>query len=78
MNLPRELDFTLEARNADECRKMLQVGGSRYDDVYIPKVYPKLSSHRILTMEFIEGVKVRLYRQVETCTIRVKIQLSVT
>jgi len=49
----REIDYTAEASNA-------QLFGDLYaqiPDVYVPKVYPDLSSTRILTMEWIEGVR---------------------
>lgn len=58
-NLPRELDFTLEARNAEECRAMLEeVGGEVARVVHVPHVYPRLSSSRVLSMEYVEGVLV--------------------
>ena len=56
-NLPRELDFTREAQNADECRAMLATaGGDLARRVHVPEVYPDLSSSRVLSMEFIDGV----------------------
>lgn len=49
-----ELDYTKEAWNAERfCRNF---AGDPM--VHIPKVYPGFSSRRVLTMEFIDGVKV--------------------
>lgn len=51
--LLRELDFTREERN------MQQFAHNLSDDptVHIPRTYPKLCSARVLTMEYIEGIK---------------------
>ncbi|MGH7808397.1 MAG: ABC1 kinase family protein [Thermodesulfobacteriota bacterium] len=50
----RELDFTIEAANAERFRTSFN-GNS---DIYFPKIYDELSSKRILTMDFVEGVKI--------------------
>lgn len=49
-----ELDFDREARMMDEIR------GNFADDptVIIPTVYPEASSERVLTMEYVEGIKI--------------------
>jgi ubiquinone biosynthesis protein len=49
-----ELDYRIEASN------MAHLTGMYYDDprVYIPKVYDEASTTRILTMEFVNGIKV--------------------
>jgi ubiquinone biosynthesis protein len=51
--LLRELDYTIEAYNARRLARVL----APIDDVHVPTVEPKLSSGRVLTLEFIEGVK---------------------
>jgi ubiquinone biosynthesis protein len=51
--LVRELDYTIEAYNARRLARVL----SRVDGVHVPVVEPVLSSDRVLTAEFIEGVK---------------------
>jgi ubiquinone biosynthesis protein len=51
--LLRELDYTIEAYNARRLERVL----ARIERVHIPAVEPKLSSGRVLTLEFIEGVK---------------------
>jgi ubiquinone biosynthesis protein len=50
----RELDFTTEAANAERFRRSFN-GDS---DIYFPKIYEELSGKRILTMDFVEGVKI--------------------
>ncbi len=49
----RELDFRREARHIQEFAR--QFAGN--PAVHIPRVYPEYSSRRVLTMEFIEGIK---------------------
>ncbi|MGA2410561.1 MAG: AarF/ABC1/UbiB kinase family protein [Candidatus Binataceae bacterium] len=49
--VPAQLDFLREARNMDELRaRLLQRG-----DVVIPQVFWRLTTARVLTMEFAEG-----------------------
>ncbi len=50
----RELDFTIEAANAEKFRT--NFNGN--PDIYFPRVYNELSGKRILTMDFVEGVKI--------------------
>jgi ubiquinone biosynthesis protein len=56
-----ELDYTLEAQNADELR------GNFGDDptVKIPKVYWDYTRWQVLTMEFIDGIKVSDHEAIE-------------
>jgi ubiquinone biosynthesis protein len=51
--LLRELDYTIEAYNARRLERVL----APIDGVHVPTVEPALSSDRVLTLEFIEGVK---------------------
>jgi ubiquinone biosynthesis protein len=53
-SIRRELDYTLEGRNMDRFAR--DFAGD--DSVYIPRVYWKFTSGRILTMELIDGIKV--------------------
>lgn len=48
-----ELDFTREARNIQQFARELQGNPS----VHIPKCYPELSTNRVLTMEYVQGIK---------------------
>jgi aarF domain-containing kinase len=54
-NLPRELDFNHEARNADRARTSLERFGDR---VVVPRVHSELSTSRILVMDFEPGVQI--------------------
>ena len=49
-----ELNYVKEAENAERFREMF----SRDARVHIPQVYKKYSAKRVLTMEFIRGVKI--------------------
>lgn len=50
----RELDFLNEASNARTFRKNLE----NEEKLKVPKVYSELTTERVLTMEYVEGVKV--------------------
>lgn len=50
----RELDFIIEGRSADKFAKLF----AKEPWVHIPKIYWDLTSKRVLTMEFIDGVKI--------------------
>ncbi len=49
-----ELDYTLEAQNADEFRENFSEDAT----VYIPEVYWDYTRWQVLTMEFIDGIKI--------------------
>ena len=52
--LPQELDFRKEADNAEKCKEMF-----KHDKrVYVPKVYKDLTTERVLTMTFENGIPV--------------------
>jgi ubiquinone biosynthesis protein len=51
--LEMELDYTLEAAHAE--RFAAQFLGEHY--LYVPKVYREVTTRRILTMEYIDGIK---------------------
>ncbi|GAB4820114.1 hypothetical protein N2152v2_007160 [Parachlorella kessleri] len=58
-NLPKELDFLHEASNSERCRANLDAPQSGVRGrVAVPAVDHARTSHRVITMEFIEGVKV--------------------
>ncbi|MEA1963067.1 MAG: AarF/ABC1/UbiB kinase family protein [Patescibacteria group bacterium] len=52
--IKQELDFVSEGRNIDKFR----VNFKNSETAYIPKVYWQLTTSRILTMEYIKGVKI--------------------
>lgn len=51
--MEQELDFGVEKANLDRFARMFQNDPA----VYVPKVYGDLSTGRVLTMEFVEGVR---------------------
>ncbi|XP_076156422.1 aarF domain-containing protein kinase 1 [Alosa pseudoharengus] len=53
-NMPLELDFLNEGRNAEEVAHMLK----HFDFLKVPKIHWDLSTKRILTMDFAEGGQV--------------------
>ncbi|MBI2650318.1 AarF/ABC1/UbiB kinase family protein [Candidatus Woesearchaeota archaeon] len=57
----RELDFRLEARNAKRFYENFK--GSK--TVHIPKVYDNLTTERILTLEFIEGIELHNIKEIK-------------
>ena len=57
LNLPLELDFTNERRNLVECARLLSKE-IKEGSVAVPIAVAELSSHRVLTMTFEEGVQV--------------------
>ncbi|EEQ88752.2 Atypical/ABC1 protein kinase [Blastomyces dermatitidis ER-3] len=52
-----ETDFENEANNSERMAKLIASEPRLRDRVYIPKVYRELSSRRVMTAEWIEGVK---------------------
>ncbi len=50
--LYEELDYILEAKNLEQFRSIFL---NQFDFVIVPKIYPELSTKRLLTMEWIEG-----------------------
>jgi aarF domain-containing kinase len=52
--VPMELDFLHEADNCDTIRHNFAAD----PDVIVPTVYRELTTRRVLTMEFIEGIKI--------------------
>ncbi|XP_032200694.1 aarF domain-containing protein kinase 1 isoform X2 [Mustela erminea] len=53
-NLPLELDFLNEGRNAEKVAQMLK----DFDFLKVPRIYWELSSKRVLLMEFVDGGQV--------------------
>jgi ubiquinone biosynthesis protein len=50
--ITREIDYTLEGRNIDRFKKNM----ASEKNVVIPKVYWRLSTKRVLTMEYMDGI----------------------
>jgi predicted unusual protein kinase regulating ubiquinone biosynthesis (AarF/ABC1/UbiB family)/nucleotide-binding universal stress UspA family protein len=53
-SLRRELDFRQEAANIERMRELL----SAYDRLDVPRLFPELSTSRLLVLEFVEGVPI--------------------
>ncbi|KAM6499388.1 ABC1 family domain containing protein [Amanita muscaria] len=56
-HLRRELDFIREANNANRTASYIESEPRLKGKVYIPKVYSEYSTKRVLTAEWIEGVR---------------------
>jgi predicted unusual protein kinase regulating ubiquinone biosynthesis (AarF/ABC1/UbiB family) len=56
-NIPQELDFINEGRNAERVAADF-VG---VEDIVVPKIYWEYTTRRVLTMEYIDGVKITDY-----------------
>jgi predicted unusual protein kinase regulating ubiquinone biosynthesis (AarF/ABC1/UbiB family) len=50
----REIDYVQEAMNADRFRHNF----SDHPQIIVPKVYPRYTTKRVLTMEYVPGIKV--------------------
>lgn len=58
-SLPKELDFLHEAKNSERCvQNFGNMSPYLAPFIIVPKVYWDLSTSRLLTMEFMEGVKI--------------------
>ncbi|KAJ5965316.1 hypothetical protein N7481_012030 [Penicillium waksmanii] len=55
--LSLETDFLNEADNSEQMARLVAGEPRLRDRVYIPKVFRELSSHRVMTAEWIEGVR---------------------
>ena len=53
-SLRRELDFTTEASMIERFR----VNHAEIDEVFIPSIYPEVSTEFVLTMDFVDGVRI--------------------
>ena len=52
-----ETDFENEAQNSERMSELVRSDSRLRDRVYIPKVYHELSSRRVMTAEWIEGIR---------------------
>ncbi|KAF9466710.1 atypical/ABC1/ABC1-B protein kinase [Collybia nuda] len=56
-HLRKELDFEEEAKNAQRTAEFVKAEPRLADNVYIPKVYPEYSTKKVMTAEWIEGIR---------------------
>jgi ubiquinone biosynthesis protein len=68
-SIHKELDFVREGRSADDFRRFFKKDGR----VHIPKVLWNLTTTKILTMEYIHGIKVSEYARLEAAGLDRKI-----
>lgn len=54
-NIPRELDFSQEGRNAE---KLVKIYGFKYKWLKVPSILWNLTTPRVLTMEYLDGGQV--------------------
>lgn len=69
----QELDFTQEAKNSEKCLdnfRKLSPHIAQY--VYAPRVYWSLSTSKLLTMEYIDGVQVDDLKAIQNLKIQPK------
>jgi ubiquinone biosynthesis protein len=59
--IEKEMDYTLEATSMERVARFYL----NEESVYIPKVYREVTTERVLTTEFIDGIKVSLLDQLE-------------
>lgn len=56
-----ELDYQKEGRNAEEFQKQL----SHREDIVVPRIFESYTTTNVLTMEFMEGVKINDFAQLD-------------
>ena len=61
-SLEREIDYTIEAANMERVAQQFLNDPT----IYIPKVFRETTSSRVLTMEFVEGIKVSDIDRIDT------------
>ncbi len=54
LTIRRELDYTLEASQAERFARLF----SENDSLYVPKIFRQTTCDSVLTMEYVEGIKV--------------------
>jgi ubiquinone biosynthesis protein len=59
--IKRELDFFIEASNAIQLRKNFEHNA----DLYVPRVYPEVSSKRVLVLETVEGIRIDEFERLD-------------
>ncbi|KAB8335095.1 AarF/ABC1/UbiB kinase family protein [Scytonema tolypothrichoides VB-61278] len=64
-----EIDYLNEGRNADTFRRNFRT----YDWVKVPRVYWRYTSSRVLTLEYVPGIKISQYEAIEAAGLDRKI-----
>lgn len=68
MILYQEIDYIKEGKNADRFRYNFE----NYSGIIVPKVYWEHTSHKVLTLEYLPGIKVDDRKTLQACGIDVK------
>jgi predicted unusual protein kinase regulating ubiquinone biosynthesis (AarF/ABC1/UbiB family) len=66
--LYQEIDYIREALNADRFRYNFR----QHPRIVIPGIYPKHTTRRVLTMDYVPGIKISDRQSLEACEINVK------
>jgi predicted unusual protein kinase regulating ubiquinone biosynthesis (AarF/ABC1/UbiB family) len=66
--LYQEIDYVREALNADRFRHNFR----HHARIRVPKIYPKHTTVKILTMDYVPGIKISDRQSLEACGINVK------
>ncbi len=60
-SLRNELDYCIEARNAEKIAKQFKTDPT----IHIPAIYGEYSTRTVLTMEFVQGLKLNQFEEIE-------------
>ncbi|WP_407310204.1 ABC1 kinase family protein [Desulfosporosinus sp. SB140] len=60
-SLRNELDYTIEARNAEKIAKQFKEDST----IHIPDIYWDYSTQKVLTMEYVEGIKLNRFEEID-------------
>jgi len=66
--LYQEIDYIHEGKNADRFRENFQ----EYPQILVPKIYWRYTTRRVLTMEYMPGIKINDRQTLEACGIDIK------
>ncbi len=66
--LYKEIDYVQEAINADRFHHNFR----NHSRIIVPKVYPKFTTQKVLTMDYVPGIKINDRQSLEACGINVK------
>lgn len=72
----QETDFAIEMSNSQNMRNLIQNDKELNQRLYVPKVYPELSSSRVLVMEWIEGKSLSRDKEVQAAGFDIKYALT--
>lgn len=66
--LYQEIDYLQEGKNADRFRENF----SQYPRIVVPKIHWRYTSHKVLAMEYVPGIKVDDRQTIEACGLNAK------